>query len=59
MAAPAWMVLTAPGPKEQAGDLSRYYGKTLEDGSDWPGADSPSSSQSLRPAGLRALIGQV
>lgn len=33
------MVLKAPSPTEEAGVLSRYYGKTLEKGSDWPGLD--------------------
>lgn len=33
------MVLIAPGPKEEAGGLSRCYGKRPKEGSDWPGLE--------------------
>lgn len=36
---PGLMVLRAPSPKEEAGGLSRCYGKVPKEGSDWPGLD--------------------
>lgn len=59
MAAPGLMVLRAPSPKEEAGVLSCYYGKIKRKtliGQAW--ILCPSLSQSLKPVGWRALIGQ-
>lgn len=50
-AAPGLMVLIAPSPTEQAGVLSRYYGKILEEGSDWLRVDPKPLFEPITAAG--------